>query len=273
MIRFICPKCQESYEVSEEMAGKKARCSKCWQPLLVATPPAASTVHGEGHLAEEKGRIAFACDGCFTSYSVPEDRAGKRTTCPKCKKSLTVPTPQRNGSTPIPVRVEPAPLAAVGLVASQVQPVLSETLAAPPANQESNLRPCPDCQREVSRRAAQCPHCGCPLATAVADKASTFEAVFSAFVQAVREAGHLVQALDKQNGQIAFKSARKWYSWEMDFSCVIIDNGDGTCSGDAQWAFPGLTDWGKGRRVVKEVVELAVRILASRGMPNCFRLK
>jgi len=30
---------------------------------------------------------------------------------------------------------------------------------------DSRLRPCPDCDKLVSRRASQCPHCGCPLAT------------------------------------------------------------------------------------------------------------
>jgi hypothetical protein len=30
-------------------------------------------------------------------------------------------------------------------------------------NQEKKLIPCPDCNKEVSRRAKACPHCGCPL--------------------------------------------------------------------------------------------------------------
>ena len=29
--------------------------------------------------------------------------------------------------------------------------------------QNTKLQPCPDCGREVSRRAASCPGCGCPL--------------------------------------------------------------------------------------------------------------
>jgi len=33
------------------------------------------------------------------------------------------------------------------------------------ADADSRLRPCPDCEKLVSRRAGQCPHCGCPLAT------------------------------------------------------------------------------------------------------------
>jgi predicted RNA-binding Zn-ribbon protein involved in translation (DUF1610 family) len=28
----------------------------------------------------------------------------------------------------------------------------------------TNLIACPDCEREVSRRAASCPNCGCPIA-------------------------------------------------------------------------------------------------------------
>jgi hypothetical protein len=37
----------------------------------------------------------------------------------------------------------------------------AQTVAADP---DSRLRPCPDCEKMVSKRADQCPHCGCPLA-------------------------------------------------------------------------------------------------------------
>lgn len=36
---------------------------------------------------------------------------------------------------------------------------------------DARLRPCPDCERQVSRRAATCPHCGCPLSPAAPDTA------------------------------------------------------------------------------------------------------
>lgn len=46
---------------------------------------------------------------------------------------------------------------------------INEPLATPPQNpsvpkfSNPNLRPCPDCSHEVSKRAKQCLHCGCPL--------------------------------------------------------------------------------------------------------------
>lgn len=33
----------------------------------------------------------------------------------------------------------------------------------------ANLQPCPDCRREVSRRAECCPHCGCPINKTIAE--------------------------------------------------------------------------------------------------------
>lgn len=38
-----------------------------------------------------------------------------------------------------------------------------QAAATPPTAAPSRLRPCPDCNRSVSRRAPACPGCGCPL--------------------------------------------------------------------------------------------------------------
>jgi hypothetical protein len=35
--------------------------------------------------------MTFSCPSCATAFTVPDDKAGKRTTCPKCKTRLTVP--------------------------------------------------------------------------------------------------------------------------------------------------------------------------------------
>jgi hypothetical protein len=32
-----------------------------------------------------------------------------------------------------------------------------------PAHNNPRLQPCPDCEQMVSKKAAQCPHCGCPM--------------------------------------------------------------------------------------------------------------
>ena len=47
-----------------------------------------------------------------------------------------------------------------------------ESSGSSAASQTSRVRPCPDCQQIVSRRAVQCPHCGCPLIEADAAQPS-----------------------------------------------------------------------------------------------------
>jgi DNA-directed RNA polymerase subunit RPC12/RpoP len=39
--------------------------------------------------------ISFNCSQCSTTYEVTDDKAGKRTTCAKCRQSLVVPRPLR----------------------------------------------------------------------------------------------------------------------------------------------------------------------------------
>jgi hypothetical protein len=103
------------------------------------------------------------------------------------------------------------------------------------------------------------------------DKLSTFKAVFSTFVQAVRELGYTLDALDNQNGRIVFRSGMSWFSFGQEFTLVIIDNGDGTCSGDWGNKRRELIDWGEGRRIIDAVMKQALQKLEQQGMPGSFR--
>jgi hypothetical protein len=203
--------------------------------------------------------ISFACLTCSTSYSVPDDKAGKRTRCPACGQALIVPTPA------------PAPPPEDALVDIPMPkdkavdaPLPERPLAAP------SLQPCPDCRREVSKRAAQCPHCGCPLKAGAAQP-SPYEAVFAAFVRAVRESGYTIDSLDKQNGRIVFTTGASWFSWGNELTLVLIDNGDDTCSGDVTNRHGQLHDWGTGSRIIQKVTARALEMLADQGMADCFR--
>lgn len=75
--------------------------------------------------------ITFNCEHCGQSLTVDESGAGSVVNCPKCSESALVPE-----------------------------------LKQPTQAAASNLRLCPDCMREVSKRATACPHCGAPLVTA-----------------------------------------------------------------------------------------------------------
>lgn len=76
MIRFACSKCGQKINVADKHAGKKGKCPKCGNVVIV---PEKSTV------------IEFQCESCGQKITVPEKYAGKKGSCPKCKKTVFVP--------------------------------------------------------------------------------------------------------------------------------------------------------------------------------------
>jgi uncharacterized protein YbaR (Trm112 family) len=88
--------------------------------------------------------ITFNCDACQQSIAIDEAGAGSIVECPICRAKVLVPLP-------------------------------SEQPAATP----SSLTQCPDCSREVSKRAATCPHCGAPLAAAASTQHSPVPTVMA----------------------------------------------------------------------------------------------
>jgi hypothetical protein len=111
-IKFNCPHCQKSLRVNVELAGKKARCPGCRQPLRVPTlepPPAAPDVEAlaASALADEPppvpapeepkqlATISFTCPQCDEKVEVSADLAGKQTPCPECRRIVKVPLPQK----------------------------------------------------------------------------------------------------------------------------------------------------------------------------------
>ncbi len=82
-------------------------------------------------------RIYFNCPHCQEKLSWPAYDAGNMIPCTKCGASTTVP--------------------GFNIAA----PSLRIRRSQPPSS--GSLQPCPDCDKEVSKRAESCPHCGCPL--------------------------------------------------------------------------------------------------------------
>jgi len=82
--------------------------------------------------------ITFNCSNCGQHIAIDEAGAGMSIQCPKCAASITVPDKSHGGSVP----VSPNP-------------------------QSTNLQDCPDCGRQISRRAVSCPHCGAPIVSQV----------------------------------------------------------------------------------------------------------
>lgn len=147
------------------------------------------------------------------------------------------------------------------------------------AEPDSNPRliSCPDCGKSVSKKANQCPHCGCPLASTepkpqvVTRQSEVFDIVFRCVVQAVRDIGYAVQGIDKQNGMIAFKTGISWWSFGQDIQLVVVDEGDSTCSIDMTNSYQALTDWGEGKRIGQKIVKRARELLHAERLDDAFR--
>ncbi|MCL4192667.1 MAG: hypothetical protein KJZ87_13125 [Thermoguttaceae bacterium] len=78
--------------------------------------------------------IHVACPGCGRKFQAPDNLSGKRVKCPGCAAAFVV-------NAPVPDSPDP------------------------------RLTPCPDCGKAISKRADQCPHCGCPMGRSAASAA------------------------------------------------------------------------------------------------------
>lgn len=78
--------------------------------------------------------IHVACPGCGRKFQAPDNLSGKRVKCPGCAAAFVVNAPAPDAPDP-------------------------------------RLTPCPDCGKAISKRADQCPHCGCPMGRSAASPA------------------------------------------------------------------------------------------------------
>lgn len=83
MIKFCCKNCGQKFTVSDQQAGKKGKCPKCKQTIVI--PPAAQ------ESAQKSSIIKFRCPSCNQKIGVAADYAGKRVRCAKCKNPMLVP--------------------------------------------------------------------------------------------------------------------------------------------------------------------------------------
>ncbi len=100
--------------------------------------------------------IKFTCPHCQTSMTVPDEAAGKRGKCGKCKNAVTVPGPNgtvaKPTAAPVPVPASPAPAKlAPAKPAPAIASVPAPTPPAPPPPSPPEPAPLPD---EVEAAAA-----------------------------------------------------------------------------------------------------------------------
>jgi DNA-directed RNA polymerase subunit RPC12/RpoP len=104
VIRFTCENCGQKIKVHDQYAGKKGKCPKCRQPIVVpaaAQPP-----------AEQSTIIKFRCPHCSQKIGLSRDYAGRQVRCAKCKQPFRVPQPSAAASGAVVAERPASPAAA-----------------------------------------------------------------------------------------------------------------------------------------------------------------
>ena len=150
-IQCQCPSCAQRFQVPESALGKRVKCPKCAvviqlnlpkgePPSQAAAPPQwfVRTADQKQHGPMSKAKLdQLVADGRLDGF---------------CHVR------QADGQQWKPIE-EVYPQFAVGEDAPPDGP--ASTTASPET--EPRLHPCPDCGKIISRRATECPNCGCPI--------------------------------------------------------------------------------------------------------------
>lgn len=93
--------------------------------------------------------IRFACPSCSASFTVGDEKAGKKGKCPKCQSQFVIPDAPAGAAAPPSVSAPPAP----------------PPLPGPASDQPVEIQPCPKCSARLSVMPAdlgldiECPTC------------------------------------------------------------------------------------------------------------------
>ncbi len=153
--------CGKSLNAPDTLAGKRAKCPGCGQPVQI---PAAS--------------FPYTCPTCEQSIRVTPPMAGTKISCPGCQGDLFLPktapktyepavAPKAGPATP-PPKATPASSAkpAVKAAPATKAPAKPPAATAPAAGADLHAHTsCPGCNAFVSRKDALCIQCGLNLVT------------------------------------------------------------------------------------------------------------
>jgi len=109
MITFCCKNCNQKISVAETLAGRKGKCPKCKQLLIV---PESNTPHQVTNqisphneslpeaVAEGKKLISFKCLMCDSDIQAPKSSIGQVMECPECGCYVEPPQEKPKANTP-----------------------------------------------------------------------------------------------------------------------------------------------------------------------------
>ncbi len=76
MIKFSCENCGQKFRVADDKAGKKGKCPKCENPVVVPSLNKRPAVGA--------GTFSIICSMCDKTIQVPETSRGQTIECPEC---------------------------------------------------------------------------------------------------------------------------------------------------------------------------------------------
>ena len=142
-IKVNC-QCGNKFAAPSKYAGKKVKCPKCAQPLVVPS----NGGQGQAKKAANAAKVSVSCNQCGKSFSAKQEWVGKTVRCPACESPIKVTVPGKGKDSVTSKRAGPPPMdddafADVGLGASQ-----------------GEGRRCPECRSPMSDEAILCIQCG-----------------------------------------------------------------------------------------------------------------
>jgi predicted Zn finger-like uncharacterized protein len=183
-----CPSCKRRIRVPQKLltAGREVRCPMCHVVLYAAR----GATPGVDDCSSAPANSTLPCPHCRRLLYYDARLAGQTVACQHCSGTLTMLLPIQGvppaialteeafrSSTPpasesrasteepteggiIPSELPQRPRESGNARWADLEQLAALEKGSPPTD---NLTECLDCHGQVSRRASQCPHCGCPL--------------------------------------------------------------------------------------------------------------
>ncbi|QDU44585.1 hypothetical protein Mal52_30700 [Symmachiella dynata] len=257
-VRFNCPHCSSELRSSEAEIQEEDWCPECKQPFRIS-PTALSeidkqrntllkekerkkeekrqrskikkepkqTVAGDQESEEHRNKnsvsasqseheVRMRCPLCSATVRGKSSHLGRPNNCPKCKRVVQF-----------------------TLIDSPMPPPTPTKL--PPSAAGTNLINCPDCGKSVSKRAGQCPGCGCPINETTTPEqqiptivrydpnsglfSGTMTSMVKLAMRAIQELGWKLDQANDALGLVTFQTGMSWGSWSGVSCSLNIEEG------------------------------------------------
>lgn len=140
-------KCGNEFGAPSKYAGKKVKCPKCANPLMIPKSDGSAKALASAAVSSSTDKIAVNCK-CGKSFRAKPELMGKTVRCPECKEPLKIAAVQKKK----PTRVVSPPAAAAA--------VDDDVFTEIGFGSDGPGRKCPECKSDMAEEAILCINCG-----------------------------------------------------------------------------------------------------------------